>query len=237
MLKNQSYILQCPITTGPALENIDKADLDLLTSVLLGQKSLAHHWQYLAADLDKNGKINTEDLSLMVKYLTGEISQFAPVNHYTFVIDEHTKNMKADILAHHEDWMRMDSVHSNMEGIQFMVVQLGDINPEKFAGIHDQEEIEASFRNLVAHQNEPCRVYPNPFIDAVTIMLNSATEGPAKLTLTDGMGRIILENSWYNEAGQQSRQLQTGQLPSSIYMYTIETADGKYHGKLVKENR
>ena len=70
--------------------------------------------------------------------------------------------MKADILAHHEDWMRMDSVHSNMEGIQFMVVQLGDINPEKFAGIHDQEEIEASFRNLVAHQNEPCRVYPNP---------------------------------------------------------------------------
>ena len=78
MLKNQSYILQCPITTGPALENIDKADLDLLTSVLLGQKSLAHHWQYLAADLDKNGKINTEDLSLMVKYLTGRLVSLPP---------------------------------------------------------------------------------------------------------------------------------------------------------------
>lgn len=237
MLKNQSYVLQCPIANNQALANIDKADLDLLTAVLLGQKSLAHNWQYLAADLDKNGKINTDDLALMVKYLTGEITHFGEINHYAFIVDDHTKAMKADILGAHADWTRLDSVSANKEGLQFMLVQMGDINPEKFAGFHDQEEIEASYRNLVAHQDKAYQVFPNPFNDAITLQLNVVTAGDVKMILTDGMGKTVMQQSWYAETGLQTWQFQTEDLPSSIYLYSIETADGRYHGKLIKENR
>lgn len=237
MLKNQSYVLQCTVASEQSMANIDKADLDLLTSVLLGQKSLAHNWQYLAADLDKNGKINTDDLALMVKYLTGEINQFGDINHYAFIVDEHTKAMKTEILGAHPDWTRLDSVNANREGLQFMLVQLGDINPEKFAGIHDQEEIEASYRNMVAHQDQAHQVYPNPFNDAFTLQLNVVTAGDVKLTLTDGIGKTVLQQAWHSDPGRQTWQVQTEDLPSSIYLYSIETADGRYHGKLVKENR
>ena len=36
MQKNYSYTLQCPAPLALDLQNIDKADLDLLTSVILG---------------------------------------------------------------------------------------------------------------------------------------------------------------------------------------------------------
>ncbi|MBK7787661.1 MAG: T9SS type A sorting domain-containing protein [Saprospiraceae bacterium] len=236
MQKNYSYTLQCPAPLALELQNIDKADLDLLTSVILGQKSFAHNWQYLAADLNKDGKINTDDLSLMVKFLTGEIENFGDQSHYSLVVNDHTNAMKTEIMAEHPNWTAFDSVKANVEGISFLQIQLGDINPEKFAGIHSQEDIEANYRNVMAHKELSHTIYPNPFQQSFEVELNMTQGGKVHFTLYDGMGKTVRQVVETMDAGNQLMTIDAADLPPSIYVYTIETPDGFYRGKLVKEN-
>lgn len=236
MQKNASYTLKCPAPIEIELQNIDKADLDLLTSVILGQKSFAHNWQYLAADLNKDGKINTDDLALMVKYLTGEIENFVDQQFYTLVVDDHTNAMKSEIMAEHPNWTSFDSVKANIEGISFLQIQLGDINPEKFAGIHSQEEIEATYRNIVSQKELTHSIYPNPFNQSFEVELNMVQGGKVQFVLYDGMGKVVLNVIEAKDEGKQILSIDAANLPPSIYVYTIETPDGFFRGKLVKEN-
>ena len=60
--------------------------------------------------------------------------------------------------------------------------------------------------------------------------------GKVQFVLYDGMGKVVLNVIEAKDEGKQILSIDAANLPPSIYVYTIETPDGFFRGKLVKEN-
>lgn len=72
------------------------------------------------------------------------------------------------------------------------------------------------------------KVYPDPFSDKITILLNENTQ--SEITLFDLMSRKVLHQYFNN-----SITLNTENLSNGIYIYEIKTNDGNYQtGKIIK---
>lgn len=74
------------------------------------------------------------------------------------------------------------------------------------------------------------QVYPNPFIDTITIENNSCTSF-SKIEIYNTSGQLILEQDLYNNKNTIATKL----LSTGIYFISITSAHGIYTEKLIKE--
>lgn len=75
-------------------------------------------------------------------------------------------------------------------------------------------------------------VFPNPVSETMTIQIGTHVQGPFSMTLSSVLGRHII--SEIIKTHKQTFQLE--QLPSGLYLYTIQDASGhKYFGKVIIE--
>ena len=73
-------------------------------------------------------------------------------------------------------------------------------------------------------------VYPNPFIDAVSINVKNAGE-TLSVRITDQLGKVIFEN----KATQTNEmKLNLGELSEGVYFVTVTTGNNQYTQKLIK---
>ena len=81
-------------------------------------------------------------------------------------------------------------------------------------------------------------VSPNPFHDLLTVQFEFAKPLPVTLALTDALGRLVStpcsQRSF--EAGQQSLDLELGQLSPGLYYLTLSTPEGRWVQKVVKND-
>ena len=235
MEKQKTYMVKCPEYDGGALTNIDKADLDMLTLYLLGQKPFTHAWQYLAADVDRNGKINIEDLNLMIKYLKGEVDHFADKQHYLVFMDNVTDKMNEVILLNKRNWLNLDSVKTDVTDIHFMAIQLGDLSKEKATGIINNEDIDANLRSIEVSINEGLSIFPNPFSNELIIRFESSEDKSANFGLYDWSGKLIHTAGLRLQKGSNEFNYNNPSLPSGIYLYRLDVGDKQFTGKVVRE--
>ena len=94
----------------------------------------------------------------------------------------------------------------------------------------------ANYRNVMGHKELSHTIYPNPFQQSFEVELNMTQGDKVHFTLYDGMGKTVRKVLETMDAGNQLMTIDAADLPPSIYVYTIETPDGFYRGKLVKEN-
>lgn len=79
--------------------------------------------------------------------------------------------------------------------------------------------------------------YPNPFVSQVQVDINSETNQKVIMHFTDISGRKLLQKTWTVTKGSNSIALpQVQQLPSGMYLLSINTEDGSslYKTKLIK---
>ena len=74
------------------------------------------------------------------------------------------------------------------------------------------------------------KLYPNPFIDKLTIANNDCTSF-SKLEIYNAIGQLVLEQDLYNNKNTITTKL----LSTGIYFVSITSVDGIYTKKLIKE--
>jgi len=80
-------------------------------------------------------------------------------------------------------------------------------------------------------------VQPNPFTDQTTVIYTTTEAGHYTLAVQNELGRVIMQQSWELNVGQQSHVLSTPQLTPGFYYLTLRNANGKIVGaqKLIKQ--
>lgn len=80
-------------------------------------------------------------------------------------------------------------------------------------------------------------IYPNPFTDKVTLVLNPGCSGDFRFTIYDALGKVVDHQIANLVAGQQ-KSMELGQdLPSGTYMLKLENGGKSVQRSIVKMNR
>lgn len=84
---------------------------------------------------------------------------------------------------------------------------------------------------------EPVHIFPNPAIDNVHVSWLSKADnaGKANITVTDVLGKIVLQKELPQLQGTNETTLDISVLAPGIYHYVLHTANGDNNGKLVKQ--
>jgi hypothetical protein len=76
-------------------------------------------------------------------------------------------------------------------------------------------------------------LYPNPTDGAVTARFNLAAREACQMRLFDLNGRMVLEQPVAGTEGENSVRLELGNLPAGLYLFELQTGNGREQRKLV----
>lgn len=210
------------------IQGVDRADIDALTSHLIGEKLFDKTYQYLAADVNQDGMLTIEDLNILIEYVSEEITTFTETNHRVIVMDSSTMEMKYDILDPAYSVVHFDSLVDQNLNVDFLVVQLGDI--VKSASSIVGNDIETSNRS-----NELSYVLsPNPLHDDFTITFEGMKQGEVSLKVYDLQGKIAYERAWTLSSGSAMIKENLGFLNTGVYLYQLVIDGEQFDGKMLK---
>ncbi len=79
------------------------------------------------------------------------------------------------------------------------------------------------------------QVFVSPLLakDEITFNLVLPTEGTVKISMFDGQGKLVAEESMRMGSGVQKIRLGTEELTNGVYMYRVEAGDGVKEGKAI----
>lgn len=87
--------------------------------------------------------------------------------------------------------------------------------------------------DLITFENKLYQNYPNPFNPTTEIKYNISTEGMVKISIYDVVGNLInVVFNEYQEPGVHSITINSNDLSSGVYFYTIETNNYKESKKM-----
>ncbi len=252
LVENNSYMLHPGEVEGP-LTGIDMDDVNRLFNHLIDYEPLTTVEEYIAADLDGSGVIDFMDFRQLLLYVTKEIDVFPAEYQWRIVEAGATVNdeNKDSLNSVHSYSMLMEVDH-DMEDIDFMVVQLGNIadTPEEVnaRGVITTRNIDPSIISLTDQdlvlkmrdllnpwtQTTPT-LFPNPVLDNLTVDFYTSENGQADINIYNLDGKLMKRESIRGVEGQNQQQLNVGDLHTGLYIYTIKVDGVMHRGKLMKE--
>ena len=227
-----TYMVKCG-AYEKELSHIDKDDLDMLTDFILGSKTFDHPAQYLAADVNSDGKINMEDLSMMISYLRGDITSFEQ-NHVLYKHELKYETSPSSVLGSRLDWVQIEKITASIEDLDFVLVQKGDLTATVSAQSMDDTELRSAEAYIDSRSYGSISSYPNPFNESVSFQIQCNYEGLAQLTITDVSGRVVNQSSFAVVRGHQQFKVNLSDQASGILYYQVLMNDHIYTGKIMK---
>jgi len=77
------------------------------------------------------------------------------------------------------------------------------------------------------------RVFPNPFMQGITIQSATHASGPLQLVLTDVSGKVIVQDTLYGGKGEYD----LAELASGVYVLRLQQNEGEWRTfRLIKQN-
>ena len=113
-----------------------------------------------------------------------------------------------------------------------------DTDPSFLFDWMPQSSVDFDFSTLAVDHIKQTKlaVYPNPFIDQVTIAYELKSASGINIKIYDMSGRVVKNITKENQkAGVNNLIIQTTDLKNGIYFYTLNTDQEQFNGKLIKQ--
>jgi len=226
---NKAVII-CATYTDDVRKNIDNKDVELLTKFLLGEVTFSSYHQYLASDINEDGKIDIEDQNILISFVTGQTSTL-PGSHQWYLLDKKATFAKPeDVLAGPLPFnVYLDSIKVINPAVDFIAIKKANISidPNSLLNTHVESRTTILSQDIV-------KAYPNPFIDQITFILNTSHEGQAKLHLYNSNGQEIRNMSFAVAKGENEINVRLSDDLYGLVMYRWNIGDKQYSGILSK---
>ncbi len=115
-----------PKKNDDVVNGVSTSDIVLITKHILGQQTFTSPYQWIAADINKNGKVTTGDVVELRKLILGTNTIFTNNNSWRFVDNSFTFKNVNDPLS--EVFPEIKQVQGSSTNTDFIAVKIGDIN-------------------------------------------------------------------------------------------------------------
>lgn len=226
---DQTYKLQCISDIKLEPSKIEAADVKRVFSYILDGKKFESAREYVAADIDRDGKIDVNDVKALMKiYYNGYDT---PQQAWRLVYDIESVELSPKAVAKAEDWLMVDTSMIEKPLAGFALVQVGDLVPsqeDKSAGsdVVLRSEVEQVFDGPV--------VTPNPFSSTINIDYYSWSEGEIDIDIQDVTGRRISLSKASVQKGQNTLSVDLSKAPNGVLIYKIKRGLISHTGRLIK---
>jgi hypothetical protein len=240
---SDSYKLELELTDN-LFQYIDQNDVALLNMYLNGD-TLLNTYQILAADINHDKSINFDDLALLEGFVNGSLSgNEIDLSWHSLNANIELSNTESILNQNCPSYHFIEDHHNNVEGKDLIIFQMGDLTHDQIIGNDDDYQVSTisatheritKARSVESQEIISLGAAPNPFKNECNIFLDNPASQYVQLRVFDAQGKQLIHRSMFLEKGNQSIQIGNKEyVQSGILFYTIETAQHKLNGKLVK---
>ncbi|MBK6565714.1 MAG: T9SS type A sorting domain-containing protein [Saprospiraceae bacterium] len=211
-------------------KGIDSKDVELLTSYLLGEKDFTEPYQFLAADVDGNKKVDLADLNLLINFVTHTITDLTE-NQWFFTDASKTFSNPSDIFNHDfTNITSLDSLKGYKDTVSVMAIKVGNISNE--TSLVPQNTV---VENRSSDNNLPVvNVYPNPSAGGFEVKLEGIKQFPVTMSLYDAKGELIMLKQFSSNGIHHQFSNEIQNIKAGLYMYKIDSHKFVTTGKWIK---
>jgi len=210
-------------------KGVNSKDVDALTKHLLGEKLFDKPYQYLAADVDGNGKIDLVDLNILIDFIANNIEEL-PTGPWIVLNGEQTFVKPEDILTDQLFNAKFIEKLSTYTGlIKLVGIKIGDIVPGD--NITNENVLETRLNTSLAILPS---IYPNPVMDQFVVSLNTVYKGDIVVSVFDLTGKEYVRTTRQSLGGKSDFTISVDHLPSGMFTYKLLIGEEVFSGKLIK---
>lgn len=232
-------------------------DLRILYDHVTGRAHFTSHFQYLAADLNGDGKINFSDVNEMINVLVSNRATYSaakafrmmkiypdlPLNESILKLGDLSYYMLENIETSFEDadftmvylgWLSEENVQLNRFKVQARSNELLEIS--RMTSRVNSDEVSAALDAYFGYTLQPVEdlvTYPNPARENLTIEFNYNKEVEAVLEILDMSGKTILSNKKIIYNGFNKFDVNLSGIPDGIYLSRISTETNSFSNRVV----
>lgn len=228
---NQKVKIRTKVYGDVDESKVNTDDGILLFEHLTGTTKLQDPFKLLAADIDRDGDVDFDDVEFLVDYLSDDIEKL-PAGDWIFA---DAATVFADASA---PWLDVpDSyeifVDKENHQLNFVAIQIGDIGEVDAESRSGLEDLRRAIENEV--EEAKVKIQPNPFNDEVSLNIKSPDVGVAKFTLYNLDGRVILSRDLNVFKGNNDIKLDLGEMSySGTMIYSVQAEFVDFRGKVIK---
>ncbi len=229
--KDKKFVVSARYSDAPRA-SIDSKDVELLTKYLLGDLEYTEYYQYLASDVNEDGKIDLADLNLLIEFVSKQIEVLPGQNNW-YLLDKKVSFTKPiDVLKPGLSLeVGRDSISKTNEIIDFLAIKKGNISLINASGFQSTINLRSKTQELSG-----IKVYPNPFASLLSFEIQSAKSDQVFIKLYNVNGQLLQSFQRTIDEGNNNIQLDLNTINNGLIMYQVNTSDQQYNGLLTKHN-
>ncbi len=246
-----TYEISAVFNSTDYRSGITPEDLDFLMDYVVGAINFTEPHQKFAADVDKDGDVDFDDLKRLLEYLTGEIDDFEVDSEWLIVDKVQFETATAEEIYDNPKTIIDVLVETdNIEDQDFIAIRLGDIVLDDEGGLKSDSpledltrimednptdvELEAQVRDIVLENKaNALEVYPNPFSESFTMNYMSKLNTQVTIELLDVNGRKIYSSPYTLTHGENVINLSLDNPYKGIIVYRLIDGDNIISGKVL----
>lgn len=232
-------------------DGINTEDLNFLMDYVVGAIDFTEPQQKYAADVDRDGDVDFDDLKLLLEYLTGEVDNFGAENEWLIIDKVQFETATAEEIYDNPKTIIDVLVETeNIDDQDFVALRLGDIILDEEGDLTSNVPLEdlsrimndsptstvmeSKIRDLVLeNQAMEVDVYPNPFSESFTMKYTSPDAKAVTIELLDVNGKKIYSRQYTLDRGQNVINLSIDNGYKGIVVYRIIDGDNIASGKVI----
>ena len=229
LILDQKYILEC-LKTEDTGEQVDASDADILLAHLLGTDQFTKAWQYIAADVNLDGRVNLDDLNDMLRVIMGDATDYGHDQVWIFTLTDLLDIANpSEILDIYSNLYETDSLKGPLTGINFTGIQLGKL--AQSGTVSSSLQTRDSENSL----STKASVFPNPFMNELNVRLSCNSDEQALFILMDATGRQVYTQTLSLLKGDHSYSIRPDMIGVGAYVYRISINDQIQTGVIIKK--
>ncbi|MCG8332431.1 MAG: HYR domain-containing protein [Chitinophagales bacterium] len=117
-----------PQKEGDALEGLSLTDLIMLAKHLMGVDTLDSPYQIIAADVDRNGQLNNDDMLMLHELLLGTETELPDSVSWRFIPKDFVFPIAYPLSVNFPESIIINSLDQDVDDADFIGIKIGDLN-------------------------------------------------------------------------------------------------------------
>ncbi len=223
-----------PIKDDNPLNGVTTYDIVLLMNHIHGIEPLTEPWQWVAADVNRDGLITLEDSAQIRNLILGIYTEYPENTSWRFVLDGYQFPAGDPLSQTIPEFFSVTDMPDTTLTPVFRGIKIGDLNCTAVANTTGEEPEERSPAKdaLTTFIGLPS---PNPTSGAAQLPVFLPSAENLRLDIMDISGKLIWSNNLYLEKGNHALEIPASALPiAGMYVWRVNTGNLLQTGKIIQ---